>query len=140
MRRVFALLFTFHFISSIAISQDKPIFPLDLLNGKNWNSKTAAEKMEYLTGFYEGLAIISTDGGSQCLAVQEDSKSSYYGLLTYESTIANVDVFFRKKANQLLPVIIALEYVAKKAKGATPKELDQFVTDKQKVFSKLLPN
>jgi hypothetical protein len=140
MRKAFALIFALHFLASIASPQDKAIYPLELSKGKAWNSKTAVEKREYLIGFYEGLAIISTEGDSQCLSIQEKSKSSYQGLLTYESIMTGVDAFFRKETYQSLPVIVALEYVAKEAKGATPKELNEFVTYKRKVFSKVSPN
>jgi hypothetical protein len=135
MRNVFTLIFALLFLVSIARPQDKVIYPLELTNGDTWNSKTAAEKLEYLTGFYEGLAIISKDGDGQCLNVQEKSKARYQGLLTYESITTGVDTFFKRRAYQSLPVIVALEYVAKKAQGASPKELDEFVTYKKRVFS-----
>jgi len=68
----------------------------------------------------------------QCLVSQEELKSQYENSFVYEELQAQIDAFYAEGANWNLPIKISIQYITKKAKGATAEELEEFLVDSQR--------
>ena len=95
-------------------------------NGKYWNESSKSQKLGYLRGFYEALMVMDTSDG-KCLYIQLQHAEQYASSLSDEEMVAELDSFFGEESTESYPLTIALHYVASKAKGAAPKQLEQIL-------------
>jgi hypothetical protein len=96
-------------------------------NGRFWNKLTPVQKIGFLQGFRHGLNTNLIVDNLQCLVSQAELQSQYENSISYEGLQVEVDLFFKEVENGSLPIKIAILYITKKAKGATSKELDEFL-------------
>ncbi len=110
------------------------IFPgpsLEVWTGKHWAGVSKAERQVFLAGFMQGLSVIAA-GDEPCFEAQVGAKLNFHSRLSLEEMMNEVDSFYKEGANGPLPVTVAIQYAAKKANGATAKELDEFLANSRK--------
>jgi hypothetical protein len=116
------------------VPAQQEIFPdqsLKMWNGKNWAGISKAERQVFLVGFMQGLSVIAA-GDEPCFEAQVSAKLSFYCRLSLGEMLNEVDSFYKEGANDTLPITVAIEYAAKKANGASVKELDEFLARTRK--------
>src|SRR5262245_15494510 len=98
-------------------------------NGRFWNTLDLQSKIWFLYGIESGVGLAGS-------ATHEDARSllSEFGVkgFRFSDVAAEVDAFYRERANIRVPVAFAYHYVVKKMKGASPDELNTFAAQLRK--------
>ncbi len=141
MKKVIVLILALCFAAPICGAQQNQIDlsfrTNDLLNGRWWRDSTQADKVNYVAGFFVGLAV--TFGGTdECIKYQALIQGRYQGVLNFGEIIDEVDAFYKESANAPLPIRVAIEYQAQKSKGTSKMELDQIVTKYRRHYFELM--
>jgi hypothetical protein len=98
-------------------------------NGRLWNTLDLQSKVWFLYGIESGVGLAGS-------ATHEDPRAllSEFGVkgFRFSDVAAEVDAFYRQRANIRVPVAFAYHYVVKKMKGASPDELNTFAAQLRK--------
>lgn len=97
-----------------------------LVNGRWWGEQHIEGRTAYFNGHADGIRL----GGNDALF-----KSVVITSLTFGEMIDEVDKFYEERANIPIPVTYAMVYIAKKVKGATPSELQDYAASLRKRFN-----
>jgi hypothetical protein len=94
-------------------------------NGRSWNADTPTEKVQYLTGFMEGLSKATT----------ETTKQYDFGELSIAEVRAGIDRFYAEPENILIRIVDALQVFAMKLNGVPQARIDVQVSVFRKAAS-----
>ena len=97
------------------------------LIGEAWNEWSEDLKTGYIIGFYDGLRYPST--------VANLDTDLFHTSLNYGKIRAEVDSFFKEEINRPLPIFAALRHISQKSRGATARELEEYLTTVRKAYS-----
>jgi len=92
-----------------------------LPNGRLWNRLALQSKIMLLYGIQSGVALGAAVSGNTSI-IPELSVEGF----RFSEVAAEVDAFYRERANIKVPVPFAYHFVVKKMKGASPAELSSF--------------
>lgn len=122
MRKV--LIFSLLFLGAIflqprtfLIAQDSPYMTGGLPNGRMWKTMSESSKGWFIRGIFTGLSLC------------DDKTREGHAAYTHSFTeyVSVIDAFYQDAANASIEVVGAYEYATAKMKGATPKELEEYL-------------
>jgi len=100
-------------------------------NGKYWEELNFQEKIYYITGLEDGIALADYFTGDSSIHDEFTVKGFRMSDLVKES-----DLFYEQRANIKIPIAFAYHYVISKIKGQPTTELDDIVVRLRKTFNK----
>jgi hypothetical protein len=105
-----------------------------LINGRSWLSLSEAMKVGWLVGYTEGLRVApSAVHGEPCTTQVKQVFDLYPQQLSFGEILKAIDHFYEDTSeNSAIPVPAALQYVTRKASGATQTELDELASGLRK--------
>jgi hypothetical protein len=132
MRNAMAWIFAFCLLVPVINAQKDVLSRTDgWLNGRAWKEMPDSAKTMYIIGFFDGHRLPTGTDMEGYKKTQEELHSS----LSFSEIRSEIDSFYRQGANGPLPIWIGMHYVAKKAKGATSKELGEYLSESRKDYS-----
>ena len=108
------------------------------INGRFWHRMLPAEKLGWVTGYEEGLFVMSLEGTdaeakSSCTEKMADGLRFNPWRLTPDEISKSIDIFYETPENGPIPVPAAVAYISLKSSGASQSELNDFITKIRKV-------
>jgi hypothetical protein len=103
-------------------------------NGYSWNRMDMQSKIFFLKGLDNGeyllfLKVVEANKqGSASRAVIDSLLTDKIDGFKLSEIAEQIDMFFRDSANRQIPVIEAYRYVAKRIKGANPREFEDLAS------------
>ncbi|HVN78510.1 MAG TPA: hypothetical protein VMW38_05885 [Terriglobia bacterium] len=102
-----------------------------LLNGRAWATLSRLAKDAYLAGLMDGVFITT----KTLKAEQQPPEFTLSGNLALLEVARQIDLFYADPSHLPIPILWSFTYVAKKSRGATAAELDDYVADLRKQFN-----
>jgi len=118
---------------SAGLSQVDRLRTLDRFNGRFWEMMPKAQKAAYVQGFYDGRFLYT--GDPKCAEAQAAVVEPYRTRLTFQEIVNEADSFYREDANKLVPIAGAIQYAARKARGAGAEELAGYAAEQRRLAS-----
>ncbi|MBL7131292.1 MAG: hypothetical protein ISS45_07835 [Candidatus Omnitrophica bacterium] len=146
MKKLLFILFCLSLVgSSLCFADNEEYYTDGQGNGRLWqNIEDGQAKIYYLKGIEEGILLQTKNSFNQAMAdylvsdreIYEkinNTLNKAYEMLTVKgyrlSEIASmIDDFYEDKANIKIPISDAYEYTIYKLQGATPEELEKFLS------------
>ena len=131
MKRFFLLAFFCVLLSSATLSPQTydvaqnttgPYF-----NGRAWEVSPPDGKLGYVFGFIDGIIAASNKTPPELF---DPSK------FTYDETVKQITDFYVDSSNAPIPIPYAYVYTIKKRKGATSRELEDYVVYLRRIYNK----
>jgi hypothetical protein len=104
------------------------------INGRSWTEMSISSRIDYISGFYDGLSFLATDEGASRETRRLRAEVTPYGMKIAE-IVAVVDGFYADAANARLPVPLALVWAKKKIFGASEQELDRTAASLRRAYA-----
>ena len=102
-------------------------------NGRFWKAMGHTEKISYLVGFYDAIKAARAEAAVGLVITKGIIGESYDSALILAEQETELDTFYKQGVNGPIAICVALQYVSKKAKGATSKELEEFLAKARKL-------
>jgi len=104
------------------------------VNGRLWATLDATTKSAFLLGMSDGMYFGSIfTGATEYAKVPEALK---FPDLTRQEVSKELDLFYAEGANGPVPIVHALRYVRRKAKGDTVEQLQELLSSLRRGASK----
>jgi len=102
-------------------------------NGRWWLTLASDLKPAFLLGFTEGLGWAVTSSPTPKLT---EVQASVISRLTYGEVEEALDMFYKEPTNALIAIPSALQYITRKAEGASEAEVKQMEAGFRRVSAK----
>jgi hypothetical protein len=139
MKTLFLIVIVMVTLNSSALSQTPSDTTDGWLNGRGWDTLNRVDKMQFLSGLYEGIRILADDLDA---ALPNQRKLITEKMMAYvvrqklSDLVVQIDDFYKDRSNVGIPVTKAVFWVVKRTKGTSTKELADLVVGFRRLWNK----